>query len=72
MLSKIKRIPHKMDCVKKPGKSIKVTQRDVDELNAKIRKDIESNRRRETSFEAIKTTQVINRNSEWKEKYYES
>jgi len=64
MLSKIKRVPTKMNCVKKQGKPIEVTQRDVDALNAKIRKGIESNQRRQISPNAIKATQVINRKSE--------
>ena len=64
MLSKTKRIPTKMECVKKPGKPIKVTQRDVNELNARIRKDIEENHSKEISPESIKATQVINRNSD--------
>ena len=64
MLLEPKRIPTKMECVKKPGKPIKITQREVDELNERIRKEAEENHRRRLSPEAIKATLVINRKSE--------
>lgn len=52
-----------MDCVQKPGKPIKITQHDVDELNERIRKEAEENHRRRLSPEAIRATMVINRKS---------
>lgn len=67
MLSKsyrIPTIPMKTDCAKKPSKPIKITQREVDELNERIRKEAEENHRRRLSPKTIQATLVINRNSD--------
>lgn len=50
-LIKVLTVKTKRDCVKKPTK-IKVTQKDVENLNKKIRKDInEANKRRIKGYE---------------------